>query len=64
MLDEARARAAGCRAVGAVGVGAFDRSVTKPHINQGKQIMPTPLILAPSSVFSDLPTGMLLEKLA
>ena len=47
MLDEARARAAGCRAVGAVGVGAFDRSVTKPHINQGKQIMPTPLILAP-----------------
>ena len=47
VLDEARARAAGCRAVGAVGVGAFDRSVTKPHINQGKQIMPTPLILAP-----------------
>ena len=64
MLDEARARAAGFRAVGvAVGMGAFCRSVNPISTRVLKQIMPSTLLLAPHG-FSDLPKGLLLEKLA
>ena len=64
MLDEARARAAaGFRSVGAVGMGAFCRSVNPISTRVLKQIMPSTLLLAPLG-FSDLPKGLLLEKLA
>lgn len=61
MLDEARARAAGFRAIGAVGMGGFCRSVHP--ISTRASILRPPNYYSPLG-FSDLPTGLLLEKLA
>ena len=63
MLDEARARAAGFRAVGAVGLGKFCRSVNP--ISTRVSRLCSPNYYSPSPLgFTDLPTGLLLEKLA